>query len=45
MGFMDIVTDVMGVVIVTKAAIAIGGIIILAAGGILVWSTTAHFRK
>jgi hypothetical protein len=37
MDFMDFVTNVMSVVIATKAAIVIGGIIILLASGFLAW--------
>jgi hypothetical protein len=42
---MDFVTDVMSVVIATKAAIVIGGIIILSAGGFLAWWIGTYVRR
>jgi hypothetical protein len=40
MGFMDLVTDVMGVIIFTKAALTVGLMIILGAAGALIWWST-----
>ncbi|MEJ2378666.1 MAG: hypothetical protein P8Y71_25895 [Pseudolabrys sp.] len=45
MEFMEIVTDVMGAVIVAKATMVIGGIINVGAVAFLVWSTAAYIRR
>ena len=45
MGFMDLVADVMSIVILTRAALTVGLIIILGAAVALIWWSTSHVRK
>ncbi len=45
MSLFDMVTDLMGFVILVKAAIVLGGVIIIAAMGILAWRAIARLQK